>query len=146
MSRNRLNNLLKKGDLARIRDRAAWLSRLNECLERQLPLSINTTVQLADIDSRNRAVLHLQGGEWASQVRLHQKMIMAILRSCGVEDIRGVVVRNRPFDLMRKENRRSKFAGRTISPGSRDLINSCATSIENEDLKDSLQRLARHSR
>jgi hypothetical protein len=146
MSRNRLKNLLKKGGLASIRDRAMQLSRLNECLQRQLPLSINTTVQLADIDSRRRAVLHLRSGEWATQVRLHQGMILAILRACGAEEIRGVVVRNRPFDLMRREQRSAKFSARRISRRAGELIGSCADGIQNEDLKQSLQRLARHGR
>ena len=67
MSRSRINSVLAKGKLAAVRERALWLGRLNECLQKQLPLSINTVVRLANIDTRKRAVIHVRGGEWATQ-------------------------------------------------------------------------------
>ena len=143
MSRQRVKTLLGKGSFAGIRERALWLARLNGCLQKQLPLSINTVVKLANIDSRKRAVLHVRGAEWSTQVRLQQGLIKAILRSCGVEEIRGVVVKNRPLKDLAEESVKSTPIQRPMSAESRKTVESTANSVSDERLQASLRRLAR---
>lgn len=145
MARHRVNNILGKSHLSKIRDRALWLSQKNECLARQLPLSINTRVNLVNVDSRKRAILHVAGAEWATQVRMHQRMILAILKACGVADLTGAVIKNRPavqHPLLRTNARRPRHR---LSASTRDLIDASASSITDEGLRQSLRRLARKS-
>ena len=143
MSRSRINTVLATGKLAVVRERALWLAQLNECLQRQLPLSINTAVRLANIDTRKRAVVHVRGGEWATQVRMQQGLIKAILRSCGVAELDGVVIKNRPLKNLAEESLQPTRQQRPISQSNRQLVESAASGVTDESLKLSLQRLAR---
>ena len=143
MSRSRINTVLATGKLAVVRERALWLAQLNECLQRQLPLSINTAVRLANIDTRKRAVVHVRGGEWATQVRMQQGLIKAILRSCGVSELTGVVIKNRPLKNLAEESLQPTRQQRPISQSNRQLVESAANGVSDERLKLSLQRLAR---
>ena len=135
--------MLARGTLAAIRERALWLGQLNACLQKQLPLSINTVVRLANIDTRKRAVVHVRGGEWATQVRMQQGLIKAILRSCGVADVTGVVVKNRPLKNLAEEAMQPVRKQRSLSQSNRELVDSAANGVTDERLKLSLQRLAR---
>ena len=143
MSRQRVKTLLGKGSFASIRERALWLARLNACLQKQLPLSINTVVKLANIDTRKRAVLHVRGAEWSTEVRLQQGLIKAILRSCGVDAVSGVVVKNRPLKDLAEESVQSEYVQRPMSADSRKAVESTASSVSDERLQASLRRLAR---
>lgn len=119
------------------------LEKLNRCLQRQLPLSINTVVKLANIDTRKRAVIHVRGAEWSTQVRLQQGMILAILRSCGAGEIKGIVVKNRPLKDLAEESTQVTSVHRSLSDSSRDSIEAAAGSVSDERLSRSLKRLAR---
>ena len=143
MSRQRVNTILGKGSLSTIRQRALWLGKLNACLQKQLPLSINTVVKLANIDTRKRAVIHVRGGEWSTQIRLQQSLIQAILRSCGAGEVKGVVVKNRPLKHLPEENLVTKFVQRPMSQSSRQMVEAAANSVSDEKLRLSLKRLAR---
>jgi len=143
MSRQRLNQILGKSRLSSIRERAMWLTKMNECLARQLPLSINTEVKLVNVDTRQRAILHVSGGEWATQVRMQQRMILSILKACGIDKLSGVVVKSRPASLKPVEPGRSRRPRRQLSTNTRDLLDSTAASVKDEKLRDSLKRLAR---
>ena len=143
MSRQRIKTLLGKGSLSSIKERALWLAKLNACLQKQLPLSINTEVRLANVDTRQRAVLHVRGAEWATQIRLQQGLIKAILRSCGAGDVRGVVVKNRPLKHMVEDKLQDKHVERPISASSRKLIDGAAQGVTDKSLQQSLRRLAR---
>ena len=129
--------------MSSIRERALWLGRLNACLQKQLPLSINTVVKLANIDTRQRAVIHVRGGEWSTQIRLQQGLIKAILRSCGVAEIKGVVVKNRPLKNLAEESVEPEKVHRPMSQSSRNMVESAANSVSDERLQHSLRRLAR---
>lgn len=143
MSQQRINSALSQGSFSRIQQRAIWLARVNACMQRQLPLSINTTVKLANIDTRQRAVLHVRGGEWATTVRMQQGLIRAILKSCGIDGLKGVVVKNRPLKQLPEEELRPTRVKRDLSQQNRDLLASIAESATDEKLKQSLRRLAR---
>lgn len=143
MSRKNVKSVLSSGPLASIHQRALWLARLNECLQKNLPLSINTTVKLANIDSRKRAVIHVRGGEWATQVRLQQGMIRAILRSCGETEIKGVVVKNRPLKDLAEEEMQPQYVSRSLSQSNRHLVEVAADGVSDSRLQQSLRRLAR---
>jgi hypothetical protein len=143
MSRARINNILGKGAFSAIRGRALWLARLNRCLQKQLPLSINTVIKLANIDTRKRAVIHVRGAEWSTQVRLQQGMIKAILRSCGADEVSGVVVKNRPLKHLAEESNKPVRVRRSMSRASRESIEAAASTVSDEQLSHSLRRLAR---
>lgn len=143
MARQRINSLLGSGSFSRVRERALWLEKLNRCLQKQLPLSINTAVKLANIDSRKRAVIHVRGAEWSTQVRLQQGMIRAILRSCGVPEVKGIVVKNRPLKHLAEESTQPAKVHRSLSDSSRASIDAAAGSVSDDQLKQSLKRLAR---
>ena len=142
MARRNVKSVLSGGSLAKIQQRALWLARLNACLQKNLPLSINTTVKLANIDSRQRAVIHVRGGEWATQVRLQQGMVRAILRSCGVAEIKGVVVKNRPLKDLAEEKVQPRHVQRTLSQSNRKLVEAIADGVSDGRLQQSLRRLA----
>jgi len=129
--------------LSSIRNRALWLAKLNACLQKQLPLSINTAVKLANIDTRQRAVIHVRGGEWSTQIRLQQGLIKAILRSCGARDIKSVLVKNRPLKDLAEENLQPEPVHRPMSRSSRDLVETAANGVSDKRLQQSLRRLAR---
>jgi hypothetical protein len=135
--------VLSGGSLASIQERALWLGRINHCLQKHLPLSINTVVKLANIDTRQRAVIHVRGGEWATQVRLQQGMIKAILRSCGTTEIKGVVVKNRPLKNLAEEKIRPQRVNRNLSGPNRQLVETIANGVSDKRLQQSLRRLAR---
>ena len=143
MSRQRIKTLLGKGHLSSIKDRALWLGKLNACLQKQLPLSINTVVKLANVDTRQRAVIHVRGAEWSTQIRLQQGLIKAILRSCGAGDIKGVVVKNRPLKQLAEEDVKPRHVNRPISQSSRQLVETAANGVTDKALQRSLRRLAR---
>ena len=143
MSRSRVNSLLGKSSLASIHERALWLAAKNECLARQLPLAINTRVTLVNIDTRRRAVLHVDGAEWATQIRLQQRMILAILKSCGIADVQSVLVKNRPASLEPLARKRKSRPARRLNAQTRDLICDTADGIKDERLRRSLRRLGR---
>jgi|GEM_PF-4019422 len=143
MSRQRIKSLLGKGQLSSIKERALWLGKLNACLQKQMPLSINTVVKLANIDTRQRAVIHVRGAEWSTQIRLQQGLIKAILRSCGAGEIKGVVVKNRPLKQLAEEDVQPKHVNRPMSQSSRHLVETAADSVSDESLQRSLRRLAR---
>ncbi len=143
MSRHRVDSLIGKSVLADIRARALQLSRLNKCLIRQLPLSINTVVKLADIDTHKRAVIHVKGGEWATHVRMQQRMVLAILKSCGLDGLGGIVVKNRPLKDMAEDDVRPRQVERRMSDSARDLVAMSANDVSDERLARSLRRLAR---
>lgn len=144
MSRQTAGNLLKNS-LPDIRERALWLSGLNRCLKRHMPLSINTVVRLVNIDSRKRAVIHVRGGEWASQLRIQYRMILNILKSCGVRQLRGVVVKNRPLEDMPEQTMQVRRVRRSLTDPSRKMIHNVAEGIADTKLRESLRRLARKS-
>ena len=142
MPAHHVDSLINKGVLAGIRTRALWLSKLNQCLHRQLPLSIDTMVRLADIDTRRRAVIHVRGGEWATHIRMQQGMILDILRTCGLTELSGIVVKNRPL-RERQESAHLRKNRHTMSCSARELIEASANGISDEQLAQSLHRLAR---
>lgn len=119
------------------------IARLNKCMEKHLPLSINTTVRLVNIDTLKRAVIHVKGPEWATHVRMQQRMILAILKSCGLKELTGVVVKNRPLKDLAEEDVKPKKVHRYMSESTRDLVDSYANSVTDERLAKSLRRLAR---
>lgn len=143
MSRKTIKTTLSKGSLSSISARAMWLGQLNHCLQKNLPLSINTTIKLANIDTRQRAVIHVRGGEWATQVRMQQGLIRAILRGCGVPEIKGIVVKNRPLKHLAEEEMRPIRVERTLSQSNRQLVETIANGVSDEHLRQSLRRLAR---
>ncbi|MCW8964989.1 MAG: hypothetical protein OQL16_14425 [Gammaproteobacteria bacterium] len=143
MSRQRVNTLLGKGSFSSIRERALLLARFNACLQKQLPLSINTMVKLANIDTRHRAVIHVRGAEWSTQIRLQQGLIKAILRSCGAGDIKGVVVKNRPLKHMAEDSLKPERVQRPMSRSSREMVEAVAGGVSDKQLQQSLRRLAR---
>lgn len=143
MSQKRADSFVRQSTLSRIRDRALQLSRLNQCLAKQLPLSINTVVKLVNIDTRKRAVLHVKGAEWATHVRMQQRMILTILQSCGRADIQGVLVKNRPLEDLAEEDTQPRRVHRNLSQTTRDLVEASAASVSDERLAHSLRRLAR---
>ncbi len=143
MSQKRADAFVRRSTLSQIRDRAMELSKLNRCLEKQLPLSINTVVKLVNIDTRKRAIIHVKGAEWATHVRMQQRMIQAILKSCGQADIQGIVVKNRPLKDLAEEDVQLRQVHRDLSESTRDLVDASADTVSDERLAHSLRRLAR---
>lgn len=122
-----------------IRQRAGRAARLNRCLSQRLPPPLNAALSLVDLDAGGRAVVHACGGEWASQARLQQNQLRAILQSCGGGEVTAVVVKNRPLQQPRPK---IHTAGRALSPATRDLIAAAARHIPDPRLAQSLRRLA----
>lgn len=145
MSQQCIKTLLGKGVLSSVSSHALWLEKLNSCLQKHLPLSIDTTVKLAGIDARHQAVIHVNGAEWSTQIRLQQGLIKAILRDCGSGEIKKLVVKNRPLESIIENNSRFKPARKSISQSSRKTIEVVADGILDKQLKQSLKRLARKS-
>ena len=143
MAGHHVDSLIGKSTLAGIRKRALQLSRLNECLIRQLPLSIDTVVKLVDIDTRNRAIIHVKGGEWTTHVRMQQGMILAILKSCGLDELSGIIIKNRPLKSLLEYDTRPKRIEHQMSNSTRNLIEASANAVPDEHLAESLRRLAR---
>ncbi len=143
MSGQHVDSFIGKGTLADIRARALRLSKLNDCLFRQLPLSINTEIKLVNIDAYERAIIHVRRGEWATHVRMCQGMILATLKSCGLDTLNGVVIRNRPLQGLTGGYATPKQNRRPMSNSARELVAALASSVPDERLAQSLRRLAR---
>ena len=143
MSGQHIDSFIDKGTLAGIRARALRLSKLNDCLSRQLPLSINTELKLANVDARKRAIIHVRGGEWATHVRMQQDMILATLKSCGLDTLSGVVIKNRPLQDLTGGHVRPKRSRHPMSDSARELVAALANGVSDKRLAQSLRRLAR---
>ena len=143
MPQQRADAFIRGSRLSHIHRRALRLAALNRCLERQLPLAVDTIVKLANIDRRGRAVVHVRGDAWAAQVRLQQRLIITILRSCGGDEITGMVVKNRPLAGLAEIEMQPKAVRRPLSPASRDLIAAVARGIGHPPLAAALRRFAR---
>lgn len=141
--RRRLDHFINGTQLGKVRERALWLANMNKCLSRQLPLELQACVTLVNIDTRNRAVLHVSSDAWATRVRMQQRMLRSILASCGTGKLNGVVVKTRPASVGYSGISQRPAARRTITPRNRDLLASAAESVSHAGLRRSLRRLAR---
>ena len=70
-------------------------------------------------------------------------MIKAIIRSCGVADVKGIVVKNRPLKHLAEEEMRPVHVNRPLSQENRKLVDAAAEGVSDERLAQSLRRLAR---
>lgn len=138
----RADTLIRRSTLSRICERAIQLARLNQCLEKHMPLPIDTQVKLVNIDTRKRAVLHVRGAAWATHVRMQQRMIQSILRSCGITDLQGIVVKNRPLLGLAEHDTQPRSVHRYLSKSTRELVATVAGTVSDERLAHSLKCLA----
>ena len=131
-----------KGALSKMYDQAMLLARLNRCLEKQLPMFMGGNVQLVNINAQGRAVITVQGGSWATQARMQERLLKGLLSDCSQLNITQVVIKNRPGEPDEIEQALPVPTKRRLSHLAGCLLEDLVNTVRDEKLRVSLKRLA----
>ena len=132
----------KKDGVADLVTKARFMGKLNQEFLKNIPTPINLHVQLAYI---NGAKLHVIADTpaWATKFRFMSSHILPTLRKNiqYFQYVKEISVSTRPLNTKKEEVKTT--SPRYISSEAKSCLENMANGLDNEDLQQSLRRLAK---
>lgn len=132
-----------KDGVADLVTKARFMEKLNQEFLKNIPGPINLHIQLAHIHGIKLHVI-ADSPAWAAKFRFMSSHIIPTLRKNiqYFQYVKEISVSTQPIASKRKEQRKPRPLN--ISSTARNCLENMAEGLNNEDLKKSLLRLARH--
>lgn len=133
-----------EGRLGRLRARCAQLAELDERVRAQLPAPLRDHCRVANL--RNGVlVMQTESPSWNNLLRYHLPTLLRDLQaSAGIPPLRSIRLTVMPASGAAPMPRQGPLIPLRMTPPTAALIASLAESLEDEALRRSLLRLARH--
>lgn len=120
-------------------NRALQLEKLNKLVKSALPADCHPHVACAGIRDTS-LILVSDSPVWSSKIRLYSALILNMVQELGSYQVQQVQVRQTVKKF--QPHPRKPAVARKLGPGNARLIRTTADSIEDEDLKNALLKLA----
>ena len=134
---SRLDDSLKK--------RALELQQLTNLLRGELPPETNGHYHVANIQDRTLVIM-TDSPVWTTRIRQLGPRVLAIMHNSGRKNLLHIRVFCRPAQSAPVEPvKPATSPPRQISQQSRQLLKQTASFIQNDGLRNALQKLARHA-
>jgi len=133
------------GDLAILITRTRQLSRWTAMLRKQLDDALAGHCYIGALDDSTLTIF-VDDAAWATRLRFQSAQLIPRLREAGsvFSDVQRIAVKILNLDRA-AEAARQETPGPALSSDNANIINSLSDSIDDPELQQALQRLARHA-
>jgi len=133
------------GDLAILITRTRQLSRWTAMMRNQLDDALAIHCYIGALDDSTLTIF-VDDAAWATRLRFQSAQLIPRLREVGsvFSDVQRIAVKILNVDRA-AEATRQETSGPALSTDNANIINSLSDSIDDPELQEALQRLARHA-